>query len=138
MAATDSYYLKADEVAERLKIDRSHVYRLIKSGQLPSIRLSEKTVRVPRGGLDAFLAARTSAGSVEPRRADYSAVPVGAEEARASAQDFEERIGCDPFAFVHGWRTGEIADTAENSERVVEALALRGALQSAGVTPQSA
>lgn len=47
--------LKTREVAERLGISQSQVYRLIRSGALPTVPIG-KDRRVSRAALDAWLA----------------------------------------------------------------------------------
>lgn len=138
MPSKQSYYLKASEVAERLNVHRSHVYRLIEDGELPSVRISQGTIRVPEGALSAYIEARTHGGPPTPRRADLTSISSDRYELLETANAFEERSGHDPFEFVGLWRQGEIADTGENADRAIEALALRAALIEAGMVPLNA
>jgi excisionase family DNA binding protein len=46
--------LNAAEVAEILRISRSKVYRLMKTGDLPSVRM-DKSVRVRKMDLEEFI-----------------------------------------------------------------------------------
>jgi excisionase family DNA binding protein len=46
--------LKAAEVAEILRISRSKVYRFMKTGDLPSVRM-DRTVRVRKKDLEEFI-----------------------------------------------------------------------------------
>jgi excisionase family DNA binding protein len=48
--------LRAVEVAEILQISKSATYRLLQSGELPTLRFAGKTVRVRRTDLEAFIA----------------------------------------------------------------------------------
>lgn len=50
----DAKLLRVGEVAKVLSVSRSHVYRLIESGEIPATRLG-RTVRVRREWLDAFV-----------------------------------------------------------------------------------
>ncbi|TNF32515.1 MAG: DNA-binding protein [Deltaproteobacteria bacterium] len=47
--------LTVAEVANRLKVSRATVYRLVKDGDLPSVRVSN-SIRVRGGDLDAYVA----------------------------------------------------------------------------------
>ncbi len=53
--------LRAEEVAARLRLGRSTVYDMIKSGQLPSLRVG-RSVRVPLQALTEWVASRTEVG----------------------------------------------------------------------------
>jgi excisionase family DNA binding protein len=57
--ATLPEYARAAQVAELLGLSRSEVYRMIESGELPSTRVSETAVRVPKVELAAWLRERT-------------------------------------------------------------------------------
>jgi excisionase family DNA binding protein len=46
------------EVAEELKLKPSQVYNLIKRSELPAHRITERTIRVNRGELYAWLETR--------------------------------------------------------------------------------
>jgi excisionase family DNA binding protein len=48
-------WLKVPEVAEELNIPRSRTYELIASGDLPAVRIGEKSIRVNRRELETFL-----------------------------------------------------------------------------------
>jgi excisionase family DNA binding protein len=43
------------EVQAALRIGRNQVYALIASGELPSIRIGARTLRVTRAALDAYI-----------------------------------------------------------------------------------
>jgi excisionase family DNA binding protein len=49
--------LTVEEAAERLGIGRSHAWRLVNDGTLPSVRLG-RCVRVPLGRLEAWIGSR--------------------------------------------------------------------------------
>ncbi len=53
-ARSESPFLTTDEVLEYLKVNARTVYRLIKAGQLPAIRIGRQW-RVRRSDLDAWL-----------------------------------------------------------------------------------
>jgi excisionase family DNA binding protein len=48
-------WLKVPEVAEELNIPRSRAYELVASGELPAVRIGERSIRVNRGELEKFL-----------------------------------------------------------------------------------
>ncbi len=50
--------LRGSEVARILNISRSQAYALIQRGELPSIRLGSRAVRVTPTDLEAFIAQR--------------------------------------------------------------------------------
>lgn len=62
---TSEKFLKMADIAERLNVSRSTVYRLIKSGELPAIRIG-KNFRVRPSDLEVYItgarAANTNAG----------------------------------------------------------------------------
>ncbi len=47
--------LKAGEVAKMLEISLSLVYRLMRTGEIPAIRMSSHTVRVRASDLEAYI-----------------------------------------------------------------------------------
>ncbi len=47
--------IRVSAVAEYLGVSKAQVWRMVWSGQLPSLRLSEKVVRVRRAELEAWL-----------------------------------------------------------------------------------
>jgi excisionase family DNA binding protein len=70
--------LNINEVAATLRVSKMTVYRLIRDGRLPAIRVVN-SLRVPRGDLDTFLNAAflpPSNGS-EPARGDSQSGPSG-------------------------------------------------------------
>jgi excisionase family DNA binding protein len=48
-------WLTVPEVAEELRIPRSRAYELIQSGDLPAVRIGERSIRVNRQELERFL-----------------------------------------------------------------------------------
>ena len=56
-----SQLLKVEEVASRLGLSRSFVYRLIAEGNLPAIRLG-KVIRVKVSELETWIGERTGNG----------------------------------------------------------------------------
>lgn len=48
-------WLTVPEVAEELHIPRSRCYSLIANGELPAVRIGERSIRVHRGELETFL-----------------------------------------------------------------------------------
>ena len=48
-------WLKVPEVAEELGIPRSRAYDLIQHGELPAVRIGQRSIRVNRRELERFL-----------------------------------------------------------------------------------
>jgi excisionase family DNA binding protein len=48
-------WLKVPEVAEELNIPRSRAYELVATGELPAIRIGERSIRINRAELERFL-----------------------------------------------------------------------------------
>jgi len=48
-------WLKVPEVAEELNIPRSRAYELIQRGELPAVRIGERSIRVNHRELEKFL-----------------------------------------------------------------------------------
>jgi excisionase family DNA binding protein len=125
------YYLKVGDVAERLSLDESTVYKMVRERELPSVRLGKKAVRIPAAGLDAYLRKHEIAAS-------HDSSETGASEERLTtllyerAERFTAEVGSDPLAFSDAWRRHEIEDTAENADRAIEAFALATALDRVG------
>lgn len=55
----DTVLLTPREVAAVLRISKAHSYKMIKDGEIPSIRFG-RTVRVKQEALDAFILKNTS------------------------------------------------------------------------------
>jgi len=49
------YWLTVRETAEELKIPLTRCYTLIQSGDLPAVRIGERSIRVHRRELEQFL-----------------------------------------------------------------------------------
>lgn len=47
--------LKVDEAASFLKVNRSHIFSLMKSGELPYVKRGRRYTRILRGDLMAFV-----------------------------------------------------------------------------------
>jgi excisionase family DNA binding protein len=114
---TDSRYLTVAQVAETLGITPDGVYKLISRNKLPAVRRSERGLRVTRLALEAY---RKSLG-----RGPDASLPQEAVDAPALRATFETETGRSPEEWVAAWRRDEIADSAENDARLVQALALR-------------
>jgi excisionase family DNA binding protein len=48
-------WLKVPEVAELLQLPRTRAYELIQRGELPAVRVGERSIRVHRDELERFL-----------------------------------------------------------------------------------
>ena len=48
-------WLTIPEVAEELRIPRTRAYELITRGELPAVRIGERSIRVNRNELERFL-----------------------------------------------------------------------------------
>jgi excisionase family DNA binding protein len=55
METTEQSWLTVPEVAEELRIPRSRAYELIQSGELPAVRIGQRSIRVNRQELERFL-----------------------------------------------------------------------------------
>lgn len=140
MANRESQYLKASEVAARLDLDISTVYKLCAEKVIPSIKVGAKAVRIPRAAFDAYLARQESGGDrsrpllEEARQARQ--VEVGREAIETVGrqnQSFRERTGFSAYEFAEQWKKGRIEDSSENASLLIEALSIREALTRAGV-----
>jgi excisionase family DNA binding protein len=54
-ATAEHSWWTVPEVAEELRIPRSRAYELISRGELPAVRVGERSIRVHRGELERFL-----------------------------------------------------------------------------------
>lgn len=54
-------YLKVADVAGMLSTSPRQVWRWVYAGELESVRLSERVIRIPREGLERFLVEREKA-----------------------------------------------------------------------------
>ncbi len=50
-------WMTAKEAAEWLRLPRTRCYELINAGELPAVRIGERSIRVNRKEVEAFLAA---------------------------------------------------------------------------------
>jgi excisionase family DNA binding protein len=48
-------WLRVPEAAELLGLPRTRTYELIQQGELPAVRIGERSIRVHRGELEKFL-----------------------------------------------------------------------------------
>lgn len=63
-ARDDLDLLTVAEVARRLRVHRSTVWKLVKSNRLPAVRVTPRITRIPRGAVEAFVG---SEGIEEPQ-----------------------------------------------------------------------
>jgi excisionase family DNA binding protein len=63
MEAGERTWLKVPEVAEELGIPRTRAYELIQRGELPAVRIGERSIRVNRTELDRFLLEQCRVGA---------------------------------------------------------------------------
>jgi excisionase family DNA binding protein len=54
--------LRPAEVAERLGVSRSEVYRLVEVYGLPAVRLADRALRIPEEELEAWVSSRRVRG----------------------------------------------------------------------------
>ncbi len=127
MSTFEDSYLKPSDIARRLSLHRSQVYKLIKDGTLPHIRIG-RSVRVPAPAFEAYLRSLEAMPRADaaPARDEY--IDTRAEVSSRVAA-FQAITGRDPFAYLAAWKSGEIEDNAENAEQAMDALALRAVLQ---------
>jgi excisionase family DNA binding protein len=62
-----SVLLRIPDVAAKLSVSRSEVYRLIALGRLPAVRLSERVLRVPAEAIEALVADAMSGSGGDKR-----------------------------------------------------------------------
>jgi excisionase family DNA binding protein len=78
--------LKPDEVAQMLSIGRSKVYALIASGELPSIRIGKKGVRIPYDALRKWVITARGGDPSEFKQEYQESEPGSAGETEAQSQ----------------------------------------------------
>jgi excisionase family DNA binding protein len=137
MAIRESQYLKASEVAEILNMDLSAIYKMCAAKVIPSIKVGEKAVRIPRAAFEAYLA-RQEKGYAPSHplleEAQQGDVPENRDDALVEQNTkFHDRTGYSAYEFASAWKAGKISDTAETASQLIEALAIREALTRAGV-----
>ncbi|MEV4418813.1 excisionase family DNA-binding protein [Patulibacter sp. NPDC049589] len=116
IAFDDRPYWKPRDIAELVGVNASTVYRMIQKGDLDSVKVGGRVVRVPSEAVAKLVGA--------PR--PDTEQPTQADEAQR-VRRFTALAGRAPESFIHGWKSGAIEDTAENSALVIEALAIRDA-----------
>jgi excisionase family DNA binding protein len=57
MDAQEHVWLTVPEAAKELRIPRTRCYELIQRGELPAVRIGERSIRVNRAELEQFLLA---------------------------------------------------------------------------------
>jgi excisionase family DNA binding protein len=55
MKTTEKEWLKVPEAAELLGLPKTRAYELIQQGELPAVRIGERSIRVKRSELERFL-----------------------------------------------------------------------------------
>jgi excisionase family DNA binding protein len=55
METTEKEWLKVPEAAELLGLPKTRAYELIQQGELPAVRIGERSIRVNRSELERFL-----------------------------------------------------------------------------------
>ena len=136
MANRESQYLKASEVATRLDLDISTVYKMCADKVIPSIKVGGKAVRIPSAAFDAYLSRQASGGYSRPLLEEAREVEVGhdaIEKVERQNASFSERTGFSAYEFASRWKNGDIKDNSENASLLIEALSIREALTRAGV-----
>ncbi len=112
---TQHPYLKVAEVAAELEISPDGVYKLIKRGKLPAVRLSERGTRVPRVALDAY----------RRRLGGENQLPAFSQmSAPDSTALFMVDTGLTPFEWSRRWKASDLEDTPENMRLALRALSL--------------
>ena len=94
------------------------VYKLIQRGKLNAVRLSARKTRISPDALDAYIAAHQATVQEFRNR-------ISTGDSSVLRHRFVEQTGKNLEQWVEAWKTGEIADTAENGQLLVQAVALR-------------
>ena len=55
METTEKQWLKVPEAAELLGLPKTRAYELIQQGELPAVRIGERSIRINRQELERFL-----------------------------------------------------------------------------------
>src|SRR4051794_33919764 len=100
MANHESQYLKASEVAVRLSMDISTVYKMCVEKVIPSIKVGPKAVRIPRAAFEAYLARQENGYGSRPlleeaRQTTVDREPI--EVVERQNQSFRERTGFSAY-----------------------------------------
>jgi len=111
-------YVTVNEAAEQMKMTPQGVREAIRSGRLKAVKLSERKTLVPQLSIDAYQA-RLNGGGPAPR------LPRKAAPLEVRIQDFSDRIGTAPDAWLVAWRSNATSDdSAESMQVAIAALAL--------------
>jgi hypothetical protein len=120
MAFANHNYLTPAQTATELGMKDAHgVYKLIKRGKLPAIRVSEGRWAVARWALDAYK------DRLAGRGPDLHFAVTPPEEIAARRERFKEETGLTPDTWVRRWKANQIEDNAENEDLLMKALQLR-------------
>jgi excisionase family DNA binding protein len=137
MAIRESQYLKASEVARTLDMDISAIYKMCAAKVIPSIKVGEKAVRIPRAAFEAYLARQEKDYAQSHPLLDEAKQGEGPENRDDALVEqntkFSDRTGYSAYEFTSAWKAGKIPDSAETASLLIEALAIREALTRAGV-----
>ncbi len=117
---TQTLNLTVPQVGERLGMTPDGVYKLIQRGKLDAVRFSARKTRVSQEALDAYIAQHQA--TVQRFR---DRTPTG--DPRVLRELFLEQTGQTPEQWLAAWKRDDIADTAENGQLLVRAVALRQA-----------
>ena len=115
---TQTLNLTVPQVGERLGMTPDGVYKLIQRGKLDAVRFSARKTRVSQEALDAYIAQHQA--TVQRFR---DRTPRG--DPRVLRERFLEQTGQTPEQWLAAWKRDDIADTAENGQLLVRAVALR-------------
>ena len=63
MPTSHTRLLKVDEAAERLRVSRMSLYRLLDRGELPSLHVGQRARRIPEDAVERYIAAQIAAAS---------------------------------------------------------------------------
>ena len=124
---TETLDLTVPQAAERLAMTPDGVYKLIQRGKLEAVRFSARKTRVSQKALDAYIAQHQAAVQQFRDRA-----PTG--DSRVLRERFLEQTGQTPEQWLAAWKRDEIADTAENGQLLVRAVALREGIAASGTS----
>ncbi len=118
MGQTKTLDLTVPQVAERLGMTPDGVYKLVQRGKLDAARVSARKTRVSQEALDAYIAQHQATVQQFRDRA-----PTG--DSSVLRERFLEQTGQTPEQWLAAWKRDKIADTAENGQLLVRAVALR-------------
>lgn len=62
MAQGETEWMKVPEAAAYFRIPRSRMYELVQRGELPAVRIGERSIRVNRREVEQFLRENSPAG----------------------------------------------------------------------------